>query len=209
VESFTRLAGIAAPLLRANIDTDQIIPARYLLRTDAEGLADGLFAGWRYRADGTPDPAFILNRAPWTAATILLAERNFGCGSSREFAPKALRQWGIRAVIAPSFGGIFFGNCFRNGILPVELPVEAVRRIAGAVEAAPTDARVGVDLEAEIVTAPDGEAIAFRAPPLLRRMLLDGLDEIALTLARQEEIEAYRARDRARRPWAYHPGQDG
>lgn len=205
-EALRTVTGIAAPMLRANIDTDQILPAKYLVRTSDAGLGRGLFAGWRFRPDGTPDPAFVLNRAPYDKAEILLAERNFGCGSSREAAPVALRQGGFRAVIAPSFGGIFFNNCFRNGIVPVELPAEAVAEIALAAAADGGAAPVTVDLEAQQVTSPDGRSYAFRSPPLLREMLLNGLDEVALTLAKGEAIAAFREADRVRRPWAYRPG---
>jgi 3-isopropylmalate/(R)-2-methylmalate dehydratase small subunit len=132
-----------------------------------------------------------------------LADRNFGCGSSRERAPKALREFGFRAVIAPSFGGIFFNNCYRNGIVPVELPIEQVREIAAEVEASAGKAQVTVDLEAQSVLSPSGKRFAFTAPATLRDMLLNGMDEIALTLSRQEQIDGFRERDRARRPWAY------
>ena len=203
MEAFVRLTGIAAPLLRINVDTDQIIPARFLVRASDAGIGEGLFAGWRRRADGSLDPDFILNREPWTRAEILLADRNFGCGSSREGAPKALRDRGFRAVIAPSFGGIFFNNCFRNGLLPVELPVEQVRLIAGAVEASHGHAPVTVDLEQQTVTAPGGQLFSFSTPPVLRAMLLEGVDEVELTLRRGAEIAAFRKADSARRPWAY------
>jgi 3-isopropylmalate/(R)-2-methylmalate dehydratase small subunit len=206
MEQFVRVTGIAAPLLRMNIDTDQIIPGREVLRGEREGYAGGLFGHWRYRRDREPDPQFILNREPWTSAVILLAGENFGCGSSRESAPKALRAFGFRAVIAPSFGGIFFGNCFRNGILPVELPLAAVRRLATEMEAAGGHARVTVDLETQAVTAPGGQVFAFRAPALLRRMLLEGVDEIDFILRRQAEIDAFRRADAVKRPWVYQPG---
>jgi 3-isopropylmalate/(R)-2-methylmalate dehydratase small subunit len=209
MEPFVRLSAIAAPLLRINVDTDQIIPARFLVRTSDTGIGEGLFAGWRYRPDGSPDPDFVLNREPWTRSRILLADRNFGCGSSREGAPKALRDRGFRAVIAPSFGGIFYNNCFRNGILPVELPIEEVRVIAGAVEASRGREPVTVDLERQTVTAPGGRAFAFRTPPVLRAMLLEGVDEVALTLRRRAEIESFRRSDGARRPWASRPGLAG
>ncbi|MBI3374136.1 MAG: 3-isopropylmalate dehydratase small subunit [Betaproteobacteria bacterium] len=205
MESLVRVTGIAAPMMRINIDTDQIIPALYLGGTDAKGYGKHLFAGWRFLPDGSPDPAFILNREPYTRARVLLAERNFGCGSSRERAPKALREFGIRAVIAPSFGGIFFNNCYRNGIAPVELPIDAVRAIVAEVEAAQGQAEVSVDLEAKTVVSPGGARYAFDAPETLRQMLLQGVDEIALTLGRMPEIDSYRARDRQRRPWAYSP----
>ena len=203
MESFTRVSGIAAPILRINIDTDQITPGKELVRVHTEGYEASLFAYWRYIGEREPNPDFILNREPWKHAKILLADRNFGCGSSRESAPKALRQWGFRAVIAPSFGGIFFNNCFRNGLLPVELPIEQIREIAGQMEAAQGQAQVTVDLEAETVTGPEGQVFPFKAPAVLREMLLRGVDEIDLTLSRAREIAAFRAKDQARRPWAY------
>ena len=203
MESFTRVEGIAAPMLVINIDTDQIIPARFLGGTDAKGYGAALFANARFLADGSPNPAFVLNRPPYDRARVLLADRNFGCGSSRERAPKALREFGIRAILAPSFGGIFYNNCFRNGLLPVELPIAEVRAIADEVEAAQGEATVSVDLESQCVTAPSGRRIAFAAPATLRGMLLAGVDEIGLTLAARDDIDRYRAADRLRRPWAY------
>jgi 3-isopropylmalate/(R)-2-methylmalate dehydratase small subunit len=203
VERFVRTRGIAVPMMRINIDTDQITPGRELIRVHREGYAASLFANLRYIGDRTPDPAFILNQEPWSGATILLADRNFGCGSSRESAPRALREYGFRAVIAPSFGGIFHGNSFRNGLLPVELPIEQVRVLADQMQAAGGHAEVEVDLEQQTVTAPDGTRFAFRAPAVLREMLLRGVDEIDVTLARTARIEAWRERDRQRRPWAY------
>ena len=203
MEKLVRIESIAAPLLRINIDTDQIVPAKHLVRTSYAGIGEWLFAGWRKRPDGSADPDFILNREPWTRSEILLADSNFGCGSSREGAPKALRDWGIRSVIAPSFGGIFFNNCFRNGVLPVELAIESVRLIAQQVEASKGAGKVVVDLEAQTVTAPRGDVFPFHTPATLRRMLLEGLDEIDLTLTMSAEIERFRQGDRIRRPWAY------
>ncbi len=203
MESFVRVRGIAVPMLRINIDTDQITPGRELIRVHREGYAASLFSNLRYIGDRTPNPEFILNREPWSRGTILLADRNFGCGSSRESAPKALREYGFRAVIAPSFGGIFFNNSFRNGLLPVELPIEQVRALAEQMEAAGGRAEVEVALDAQTVTAPDGTRFSFESPQVLREMLLRGLDEIDVTLARSAEIDAYRERDRSRRPWAY------
>jgi 3-isopropylmalate/(R)-2-methylmalate dehydratase small subunit len=203
MESLVRVRGIAVPMLRINIDTDQITPGRELIRVHREGYAASLFSNLRYVGDRTPNPEFILNREPWLRGTILLADRNFGCGSSRESAPKALREYGFRAVIAPSFGGIFFNNSFRNGLLPVELPIEQVRALADQMEAAGGRAEVEVDLDAQTVTAPDGTRFSFESPQVLREMLLRGVDEIDVTLARSAEIDAYRERDRSRRPWAY------
>ena len=208
MEPLVRVRGIAVPLLQINIDTDQIIPGPEIMRSTDESYArwgTGLFANQRYLdlATHAPDPGFILNREPWSRGTILLADRNFGCGSSREPAPKALRGFGFRVVIAPSFGGIFFGNSFRNGLLPVELPIEQVRVLAAQMEAARGQAEVEVDLEAQTVTAPDGTRFAVESPPVLRQMLLQGVDEIGLTLSRAAQIDAWRERDRQRRPWAY------
>jgi 3-isopropylmalate/(R)-2-methylmalate dehydratase small subunit len=203
MEALRKVTGIAAPMLRINIDTDQIIPALFLGGTDAKGYGAHLFHGWRFLADGRPNPDFILNRPPYDRAQVLLADRNFGCGSSRERAPKALREFGFRAVIAPSFGGIFFNNCYRNGIVPVELPIGQVREIAADVEAHGGTGEVTVDLESCTVASPGGKRYAFTAPETLRQMLLQGIDEIALTLSRRAEIDRFRAADRARRPWAY------
>ncbi|UCE31272.1 MAG: 3-isopropylmalate dehydratase small subunit [Burkholderiales bacterium] len=208
MESFVRVRGIAAPLMRINVDTDQIIPGSEIMRSTDESIerwGPGLFANWRYLDldSRTPNPDFILNREPWSRAVILLADRNFGCGSSREPAPKALRGFGFRAVIAPSFGGIFFNNSFRNGLLPVRLPIEQVAALAEQVQAADGRTEVEVDLQAQVVTAPDGTRFRFETPVALRTMLLQGLDEIATTLTRSDEIVAFRDRDRQRRPWVY------
>ena len=203
MESLTKVTGIAAPLMRANVDTDQIIPTLFLGGTDAKGYGKHLFHHHRYQPDGSPNPGFILNQPPYDKAEVLLADRNFGCGSSRERAPKALREFGFRAVIAPSFGGIFFNNCYRNGIVPVELPIEDVRALVAEVEGSGGQGKVTVDLEAQQVTAPSGKTYAFEAPATLRSMLLQGVDEIDLTLSRGAEIERFRQGDRARRPWAY------
>lgn len=203
MEQFVAVTGRAAPLMQINIDTDQIIPARYLGGTDAKGYGAHLFANWRFLPDGRPDPAFILNRPPYDSAQILLADRNFGCGSSRERAPKALREFGFRAVIAPSFGGIFFNNCFRNGIVPVSLPIGQVRAIVEIVEASAGQAPIMVSLETCEVRLADGRSFGYEVPETLRQMLLAGVDEIDLTKSRQAEIDAFRERDRARRPWIY------
>lgn len=202
MEAFRKVTGVAAPLMRINVDTDQILPALFLGGTDAKGYGAHLFHGWRFREDGTPDPAFILNQAPFDRAQVLLADRNFGCGSSRERAPKALREFGLRAIVAPSFGGIFFNNCWRNGIVPIQLPREAVQALAEAVEASAGALPVTVDLERQRVEAGD-MAFSFESPLTLRQMLLEGCDEIGLTLARQESLDHFRKRDRAARPWAY------
>ncbi len=203
MEALHQVSGIAAPMLHINIDTDQIIPTTFLGGTDAKGYGANLFHGQRFLSDGQPNPAFILNQAPYNRAQVLLADRNFGCGSSRERAPKALREFGFRALIAPSFGDIFYNNCWRNGIVPVQLPIEVVRRIADEVVASGGLGEVSVDLLALTVVSPSGHSVTFTAPEALRQMLLQGMDEIALTLARSDVIAAYREQDRVRRPWAY------
>jgi 3-isopropylmalate/(R)-2-methylmalate dehydratase small subunit len=207
MEKFTRLTAIAAPLLRINIDTDAIIPSREMKRVSKVGLSDGLFAGWRYQSPGsrTENPDFILNREPWRKAQILLSGINFGCGSSREHAVWALHEWGIRAIIAPSFGSIFQGNCVRNGIVPVILDNAVVEGLAKKIEADPEKFRLTVDLTSCTVSTPDGESWSFSIPDADREMLLEGLDSIAVTLKRDAEILAFREHDRKRRPWIYLP----
>jgi 3-isopropylmalate/(R)-2-methylmalate dehydratase small subunit len=194
-EPFRRLTAPAAAVLRDNIDTDIIIPSREMKTVGKTGLAAGLFANWRYLdpVARVPDPGFALNRRP--DARVLLAGANFGCGSSREHAAWALAEWGIRAVIAPSFNPIFFGNAVRNGIVPVRLPAADVAELA---EAGP----VTVDLEAMRVAAGDAD-FAFSLDEEARTMLLEGLDAIDQTLTWREDIEAWRAVDRLERPWAY------
>ena len=169
----------------------------------AKGYGAHLFHHWRFLEDGRANPEFILNQTPYDHAQILLADRNFGCGSSRERAPKALREFGFRAVIAPSFGGIFYNNCYRNGIAPVELPIEDIRAIRDEVEASGGQGRVEVNLQTLQVTAPSGRHYMFQAPETLRQMLMQGMDEIASTLARREQLDDFRRRDRLLRPWAY------
>ena len=193
---FTKLASVAVPLLRDNVDTDAIIPSREMKSTGRTGLADGLFAPWRYTdaVARTPDPAFPLNQPQANGAQILLGGANFGCGSSREHAVWALVEYGIRCVIAESFAPIFRGNCIRNGILPVTLDRAVVDSLGWQT--------VDVDLMTQTVTA-DGKPHAFTIEEEPRQMLLEGLDAIALTLKSLPEIDAWTAADRARRPWIY------
>lgn len=204
MEQFERMQGVAAPLMQANIDTDQIIPARFMPRVLVPaGLKEGLFAEWRLTPEGTERPEFILNREPYRHAQILLAGPNFGCGSSREQAPKALRQWGFRVVVASGFGEIFYGNCFRNGILPVVLPPEVVQSLADRSMADGADALLEVDLGHEVLTDPAGTRHPFATPVRLRRMLLAGMDEIDLTMTLHDQIASYRKLDRQARAWSY------
>ncbi|MGO8919308.1 MAG: 3-isopropylmalate dehydratase small subunit [Stellaceae bacterium] len=204
MDKFTILKAIAAPLLCENVDTDIIIRIERLVgSTQRNELGRYAFEAWRFRPDGTEEPGFILNREPYRRAGILLALDNFACGSSREGAVWALKQRGFRAVLAPSFGDIFFNNCFQNGVLPVRLPAEEVRAIARQVEVDPERNQVTVDLTREVVIAPDGGEIAFRIDGLRRRALLEGLDDIGLTLRHEAEISSFQAHDRSERPWIW------
>lgn len=200
----TRLEAVAAPLLRDNVDTDAIIPSREMKSTGKKGLADGLFAGWRYKGTGRdPDPAFVLNQPAYAGARILLGGANFGCGSSREHAVWALAEFGIRAVIAPSFAPIFFGNCIRNGILPAVLPAEALAEIAEAVAGDPHANRPLIDVGAQTVSLPDGRSWTFPLDREAKVMLMEGLDAIDLTLKESESIAGFHTLDRVERPWIY------
>jgi len=205
MDKFTQLTAIAAPLLRINVDTDAIIPSREMKRVSKEGLGEGLFAGWRYTEPGSrnENPDFILNRKPWRRAQILLSGDNFGCGSSREHAVWALSEWGIRAIITPGFGAIFYGNCVRNGILPIVLPDERIQALATLVEEDPDNNLIEIDLDKCTVTGPDKQTDAFDIAPADREMLREGLDAIAVTMKRDDEILAFQARDRLKRPWIY------
>jgi 3-isopropylmalate/(R)-2-methylmalate dehydratase small subunit len=200
-----RHTGIAVPLLRSNIDTDAIIPSREMKRVSKHGLGEGLFAAWRYTLPGSreEDPSFILNDPAYRGASILLAGANFGCGSSREHAVWALHEYGFRVIIAPSFGSIFYSNCVRNGILPVELDEAAIARLADAVAEDPVGRPLTVDLEAGQVLDPEGRALGFAINPGHRRMLMEGLDVIGLTLERAADIDAFEQADRQRRPWIH------
>jgi 3-isopropylmalate/(R)-2-methylmalate dehydratase small subunit len=191
---FTTLTSVAAPILRDNIDTDTIIPSREMKSTGRTGLADGLFAPWRYTEGRRPDPAFALNQPEFAGAQVIAAGANFGCGSSREHAVWALAEWGIRAVIAPSFAPIFAGNCVRNGLLTIGLPADAVSRLAGR--------EVAIDLAAQTVACA-AETWHFEIDDEPKAMLLEGLDAIELTLKSLPQIESWTARDRAERPWVY------
>jgi 3-isopropylmalate/(R)-2-methylmalate dehydratase small subunit len=202
MEPLIRVEGIAAPLKRDNIDTDVIIPSRDITSPSREGFGAKLFAPWRYTGPGGPEnPEFVLNRAPWREARILIAGRNFGCGSSREMAVWALVQFGIRCVIAPSFGAIFRNNCIRNALLPVQLPEAVVDALAVAAQARPLV--LSVDLEACEVRGPDGLRHGFEIDADDREMLLTGMDAIDRTWQQRAAIEAFEAGDRLRRPWMW------
>jgi 3-isopropylmalate/(R)-2-methylmalate dehydratase small subunit len=200
MEKFTRLTGVAAPLPMVNVDTDMVIPKTYLKVTERTGLGKHLFAEMRFNADGSERPDFVLNRPAWREAQILIAFENFGCGSSREHAPWALRDFGIRCVIAPSFADIFFNNCFKNGILPLVLPKAVCVELINDAERG-ANATLTIDLEAQELTRPDGERIAFEVEPSRRGRLLTGLDEIGSTVAKARRIDAFEAKLRQSQPW--------
>jgi 3-isopropylmalate/(R)-2-methylmalate dehydratase small subunit len=198
-EPVTRITGVAAPLLRANVDTDVIIRIDRLTTNRPSELAPYAFEALRYRADGSEEPSFILNRAPFRGAPILVAGPNFGCGSSREPAVWALMGLGIRCVIAPSFGDIFQGNCFQNGVLPVELPEADVDALAVAAESGEP---VTVDLREQRVTT-SSRSWSFALPALRKQSLLEGLDDLDLALQDLPLVLAWEERDRQARPWAW------
>jgi 3-isopropylmalate/(R)-2-methylmalate dehydratase small subunit len=200
MQPFTTLTGIAAPLPLPNVDTDKIIPARFLKTILRTGLGKNLFDTLRYTPDGAENPDFILNREPYRKAEILVSGPNFGCGSSREHAPWALLDFGIRCVIAPDFADIFFNNCFKNGILPIKLPQE-VCDVLAADAALGANARLTVDLERQVVVRPNGEEIPFDVDPFRKHCLLNGLDDIGQTMAHAPAIDAFEARRRADQPW--------
>jgi 3-isopropylmalate/(R)-2-methylmalate dehydratase small subunit len=197
MEQFTVLNGLVVPLDRANVDTDQIIPKQYLASIKRTGFAEGLFADWR------KDPAFVLNQPRFKGATILLARKNFGCGSSREHAPWALRDYGFRSVIAPSFADIFFNNSFKNGFLPVVLSEAEVERLFHECAAFP-EFRLVIDLEQQSVASTDGKLVMrFEIDAFRKYCLLNGLDEIGLTLRHADKIREFEARRKAQYPWYF------
>ena len=203
MEPFTILTGVAAPLYRADINTDAIIPMRWLVTATRSGLGKGLFSEWRYRSDGSEDSAFVLNRPAYRGARVLIAGPNFGCGSSREHAPWALLDFGIRCIIAPGYASIFYENCLKNGILPVVLPAADVREMAAWALDKGQEARLTVDLLQRTITDADGRARTFELDDTRRAALLEGRDEIDDTLRHAAAIAAFQARDRAARPWIY------
>lgn len=204
MEKFTKITGIAAPLMRRNIDTDAIIPGKELIKVEKTGYGDGLFGQWRY-IDGNrkENPDFMLNRPPYRDAVILLADANFGCGSSREAAVWALTGFGIRCVIAPSFAAIFFNNCFKNSLLPVILQDSQVHELARQVEESDGRGLVTVDLEKCQVIGPEKQIYPFTVNDIYREMLLQGLDPIDATLRYESKIAAFQEKDKINRPWIY------
>ncbi len=192
MKSFTKLTGLVAPMDRANVDTDQIIPKQFLKRIERTGFGEYLFWDWRRKADGSEDPAFELNKPELKGAPILLARRNFGCGSSREHAPWALEDYGFRSIIAPSFADIFYNNCFKNGMLPIRLSEAQVDDLFARAAKHP-GYRLSVDLESQTIKDDFGLTLSFEVDPFRRHCLLNGLDDIGLTLAHVDKIAAYEA----------------
>ena len=205
MEPFEQHTGIAAPLMQINIDTDAIIPSREMKSVSKKGLEDGLFAEWRYLSLTTrkENPEFVLNQDPYRSASLLLTEENFGCGSSREHAAWALYQWGIRVIVAPSFGSIFYNNCIQNGILPVVLGPEKIKELQTFVELNPAVNQLTVDLRATIISAGSNICYPFAIEPSDQQNLLQGLDAIGSTLKMMSSIEAFEENDIHRRPWVY------
>jgi 3-isopropylmalate/(R)-2-methylmalate dehydratase small subunit len=207
MKSFTKLTASAAPMMRANIDTDIVIPISRMVGNSLRGtLGKWAFTSLRYLPDGSENPEFVLNRVPYRTAEILVTGPNFGCGSSREPAVWAIQEMGIKAIVGSGFGDIFYNNCFQNGVLPVILDPRTVEEIAEEVEQTQGTGKVTVDLEACEVVMPSGRKISFNVEPRRRTGLLEGLDEIGATLRRDGEIRAFQARDREERPWIYAPG---
>jgi 3-isopropylmalate/(R)-2-methylmalate dehydratase small subunit len=201
MEKFTTLTGVAAPMPLVNIDTDMIIPKQFLKTIARTGLGKNLFDEMRYTQDGQEIPDFVLNLPAYRRAEIIIAGDNFGCGSSREHAPWALLDFGIRCVISTSFADIFFNNCFKNGILPVVLPQAAVDHLMDDARKG-ANARITVDLEAQTVTASDGTSFAFEVDAFKKHCLMNGLDDIGLTLEKASAIDSFEARNAVLRPWA-------
>ena len=212
MDKFTVHQGLVAPMDRENVDTDAIIPKQFLKSIRKTGFGPNLFDEWRYLDHGEPgmdaatrkpNPDFVLNQPRYAGASILLARKNFGCGSSREHAPWALQQYGFRSVIAPSFADIFFNNCFKNGLLPIVLPDSVVGKLFDEVSAFP-GYELTVDLERQVIVKPDGTEIAFDVQPFRKYCLLNGFDDIGLTLRQTDKIKAFEAERLANKPWLAH-----
>ena len=200
MDKFNTLTGVAAPLEIMNVDTDMIIPKQYLKTIERTGLGKGLFSEMRYREDGSENPDFVLNKPAYRKAQILVAEDNFGCGSSREHAPWALLDFGIRCVISTSFADIFYNNCFKNGILPIIVSKEDLAKLMDDAQRG-ANATLTVDLPAQEIRGPDGGTVKFDLDPFRKHCLLEGLDDIGLTMVKESAIDAYEAKARARHAW--------
>jgi 3-isopropylmalate/(R)-2-methylmalate dehydratase small subunit len=201
MQKFDKLTGVAAPMAIVNIDTDMIIPKDYLKTIARTGLGKGLFADIRYNRDGSEVPDFVLNKPAYRNAEILVAGDNFGCGSSREHAPWALLDFGIRCVISTSFGDIFYNNCFKNGVLPIRVTPEQLELLLDDAERG-ANARISIDLEAQEIRGPDGGMIHFEIDPFRKHCLINGLDDIGLTMEKEASIAGFEQKNAAERPWA-------
>jgi 3-isopropylmalate/(R)-2-methylmalate dehydratase small subunit len=200
MDKFTTLEGVAAPLKIINVDTDMIIPKQYLKTIKRTGLGKGLFSEQRYKDDGSENPDFILNKSAYRKAKILVAGDNFGCGSSREHAPWALGDFGIRCVISTSFGDIFYNNCFKNGILPIRVSQEELDKLFDDADRG-SNATLSVDLEKQEIRGPDGGMIKFEIDAFRKHCMLNGLDDIGLTMEKSKSIDVFETKERVERPW--------
>jgi 3-isopropylmalate/(R)-2-methylmalate dehydratase small subunit len=200
MDKFTTLTGVAAPMPMINIDTDKIIPKNFLKTIERKGLAKGLFAELRFKNDGSENPDFVLNKPAYRQAKIIVAGDNFGCGSSREHAPWALLDFGIRCVISTSFADIFYNNCFKNGILPIKLPQEDIDKLMDDASRG-ANAIITVDLEKQEITGPDGGSVKFDIDPFRKHLLLNGLDDIGLTLQKDKSISDFEEKRKTAQPW--------
>ncbi len=201
MQKFTKLEGVAAPLRMINVDTDMIIPKQYLKTIKRTGLGKGLFSELRYLDDGSENPNFVLNKPAYRNAKVLIADDNFGCGSSREHAPWALMDFGIRCVISTSFGDIFYNNCFKNGVLPIRVSPEDLEKLFDDADRG-ANATLTIDLEAQEIRGPDGGVVKFDIDPFRKHCMLNGLDDIGLTKQKQSKIESFEQKAQAARPWA-------
>jgi 3-isopropylmalate/(R)-2-methylmalate dehydratase small subunit len=201
MQKFTTLEGVAAPIHQINVDTDAIIPKQYLKTIKRTGLGKGLFSEQRYKDDGSENPDFVLNKPAYRNAKILVAGDNFGCGSSREHAPWALMDFGIRCVISTSFGDIFYNNCFKNGVLPIRVSKEDLDKLFDDADRG-ANATLSIDLEKQEIRGPDGGVVRFEIDSFRKHCMLNGLDDIGLTQQKKARIESYEDKARAARPWA-------
>ena len=200
MDKFTTLTGVAAPLEIMNVDTDMIIPKQYLKTIKRTGLGKGLFAEMRFNDDGSENPDFVLNKPAYRNAKIIVADDNFGCGSSREHAPWALLDYGIRCVISTSFGDIFYNDCFKNGILPIKVSPEDLEKLFDDAERG-SNATLSIDLDKQEIRGPDGGMVKFEIDPFRKHCLLNGLDDVGLTMVKKDKIDSFEDKTRAARPW--------
>jgi 3-isopropylmalate/(R)-2-methylmalate dehydratase small subunit len=201
MEKINKLEGVAAPLHIVNVDTDMIIPKQYLKTLKRTGLAKGLFSEMRYKDDGSDNPDFVLNKPAYKNAKIIVADNNFGCGSSREHAPWALMDYGIRCVISTEFGDIFYNNCFKNGLLPIKVSKEDLAKLFDDADRG-ANATLSIDLEKQEIRGPDGGVVKFEIDPHRKNIMLNGLDDIGLTNLKKDKIASFEEKSKAARPWA-------